>query len=967
MSIAPNRDAERLVDSGFIQGSAFSSASAISAGFAVYLSSLIETVTGIALRALESCCSYLGLCKGRADTLHASKKAELKPIPGIKVDPKSGDKLFLAPPPLPGLFAKRKDNVDGLKVASLFPSAKKPTQTQDLLELTTSDKVLAGSNLAQWGLVGAGLYGVSPTIVIPLSVLSSLGVEIATFCTLPKDASWLRKAMSIPFLAKILLTYNPWVARFLQVTSLFNLAQSAGSKIKTAWEQFSKDPVKSLKTGAVHLFNLASGVTFAAESAGLFKFESTVTHETNQPQPQKPCNPKNETDCQGPINRKIRICTAYSNRGPDGKKRQVISDLTSKIRQKYADMWGIEHVESTTSLVDGQCFNPIISKQENCTPQWNKIKFLRDWCEEPSNFGDEEISILMDDDAVITNFRVNPFKAFDQLRSGVNSSFVLATEGEGNRANPGAVNTGVMLLRKDGKGCEVIRRVWENRNTVHSLSDTGCPTFGLCTGGNFGPTQAAVDKVLWQDAPYLDKTVVTRVLSRDSTHPYRANIAFNTLNRGGCFTALQKDGSLSWPYDINKHDLRVNPEGRWQEGDWIGQTGGYPLYGQDLSQLEKCENDPSLSVEPIRLKKVQRMADAAERTLQKDPRILKKVVPHHVKIKKPESSTLFIPPIQPPDPKRKILFGAVYDNSGDPNREPISEFVNQNHKQYSDRHGMEHTIVTGNLVKGQCSQGFMKEQADCAPYWNKIARIREWLREPRESDVEEWYYYVDDDMLVMNMKVDPSKAIDELRGGRNTSFIIAEDVIDWQKWFFETSDPYLSVNTGAMIIRKDERSKKLIDAVWELRHHPVAKPSPECTNIGNCKFQEKSMQEQEAFTILLRDNPHLVGDVVTIVPPRDTQSSTRAHLAMNTFYRGGCLVKKNRAGQSEAFSYDSMDQAVNPDGAFKQGDWLTQAAGVPVWGKEVPRSKGSCLDDPSVLYGPLRLTKLQTLEKQVIR
>src|SRR5690606_20559271 len=145
--------------------------------------------------------------------------------------------------------------------------------------------------------------------------------------------------------------------------------------------------------------------------------------------------------------------------------------------------------------------------------------------------------------------------------------------------------------------------------------------------------------------------------------------------------------------------------------------------------------------------------------------------------------------------------------------------------------------------------------------WNKIARIRDWLHEPQSLDGEVWYIYGDDDMLVMNMKINPSKAIDQLRGRHDTSLIIARDVIDWQKWFFEESDPSLSINTGIMMIRKDARAKALFDAIWELRHHPVVSPSAECTNIGNCRLQEKSMQEQEALTILLRNNKHLIDDV----------------------------------------------------------------------------------------------------------
>lgn len=397
------------------------------------------------------------------------------------------------------------------------------------------------------------------------------------------------------------------------------------------------------------------------------------------------------------------------------------------------------------------------------------------------------------------------------------------------------------------------------------------------------------------------------------------------------------------PFNILTHDLAVNPDGIWHEGDWIGQTGGYPLYGQDLSHQppNACTDDPSIPIEAIRLKKVKQMVDAADKTVLIDPKSQHKA--------------------------REITFGAVYDNSGDPNRNQISDFVNENHKKYADQWGIKHQVISKGLVSGKCLTPHTWQAADCAPFWNKIQMFRGWLNEPKNPTVgEEWRYYADDDMLVMNRSIDPSKAIDQLRGGKDTSVIVAEDVINWQRWFFKDYNPHLSVNTGALIIRKDERARNLIEAIWNLRNLPVERPTTECPTIGMCKTQDRSMHEQEAMTRVLRDNPNLVDTAVTIVPPRDTSSSSRGHLAMNTFYRKGCFARILKGWPTQAFSYEGMDSAENPGGSFQKGDWLVQVAGVPVLGKDLPLTGGSCIDRYEVPESPVRLNKLKELSQHIV-
>lgn len=844
------------------------------------------------------------------------------------------------------------------------PAAAPSAPVEDPLHLSNADKMQAGTNLVQWGLIGASFFGAPASIVLPLSMVTGLGTEIAAFCALPKDASWLRYAMSIPVLSKMLINYNPWIGKLYQGVSFVNGAFSTAGKLLGAWTGWNKDPEKAKTAVGVHLFNLASSSAFAADSAGLISLKPQETQA--EPETESPTYQHlKETDLIGPRQRKIRLATVYSNNGPNAANRQKISDITTANHRKYAEKWNAEHDVVTHSLVDGQCKNPLNGETNNCSPYWNKIKYFKDWCAAPKQPGTEEWAIYADDDAVYTNFQVDPSHAIDQLRGNVDSSVILASEGNGARFNSGAVNTGVMIVRKDPGGCETIERIWENRNKLTSEEPT-CPTFGICKNQKNGDEQGATDKVLCSDATYLLKNTVTRIMARDASHPKRGHLAFNTVYRAGCFTTPSPDGSETGVYNIDIHDQKINPEGVWKEGDWIGQTAGYPLYGKVHPSAAKgtCSYDPKAPLEPIRIKKVEEMVQAAEKTLTVDPRPPMTITPWYAKADPEflEPSTDVIKPkeLQKDKPK-EITFGAVYDNSSDEKRNAMSEFVNQNHGRYAKKWGLKHEVVAKNLVAGKCltSEG---EAADCAPYWNKMQMLREWLAEPAKPGVEEWRIYADDDMLVTNLDIDPAKAIDALRNGKDTSFIVAEDVIDWQRWYFETSEPHKAVNTGLFIVRKDAHARQFVEEVWEQRHRPVNSPTKDCKNIGTCKFQDRTMQEQEAMAIVLRKRPSYVDSVVSVVAPRDKQSESRKHLALNTFYRHGCFMKK---GESHPFTYEGMDRSENPDGAFQKGDWLTQAAGVPVWGKDLPFTKGACIDKAGTQEGPVRLRKLQDLAQHI--
>lgn len=274
---------------------------------------------------------------------------------------------------------------------------------------------------------------------------------------------------------------------------------------------------------------------------------------------------------------------------------------------------------------------------------------------------------------------------------------------------------------------------------------------------------------------------------------------------------------------------------------------------------------------------------------------------------------------------RSITFGTTYIK-GNEVRDQLSKIINANHLEYAERWDLEHRVVDTSLVTNKCDYPLRRDNkvGDCAPYWNKVALLNEWLREPQKPHEEEWYVIADDDMPVTNMLIDPYTAIDLLRKGKDTSFIIARDVVPWKD-----KDPEISVNTGVMFVRKDQASKQLIEKLWEKRNIPTGSRSDVCQTLGTCQNQDV-LHEQEALAQIIKEDRSLLDRVITIVKPRDVYGPENKEIALNTFHRDGCFIRKQTGWHGEKFSY-SEDKNY-PEGKWKEGDWMGQTAGIPVTG-----------------------------------
>jgi hypothetical protein len=264
-TIQLNPQSEKITGGIFtLGGSAIGAISLLAAksiipiGIACQAIPIVGTIIGIALLVLGMYVFYHAWQKEQA-----SSQLLEKPIP-ISLSPSK-----------PSQNTGHLENLESAEPIAPIQNPEQPSNNELVIQnasqasaeestaLTSSDKLLTAGNLVQWALIGASYAGFAPTLIMPLSVMTSLGSEFASFWMLPKDASWLRKAMSIPVLSKIIINYNPWVAKLFQATSLYNIVESSVTKLRNAWNAFQNNQTGAIQSGATHLFNLASSVAFA--------------------------------------------------------------------------------------------------------------------------------------------------------------------------------------------------------------------------------------------------------------------------------------------------------------------------------------------------------------------------------------------------------------------------------------------------------------------------------------------------------------------------------------------------------------------------------------------------------------------------------------------------------------------------------------------------------------------------------
>lgn len=170
-----------------------------------------------------------------------------------------------------GVLSKETETVQKCPVSTAAAQEENP------FSLSSSDRWLAASNAVQWGIIAASLFGIDPSMTAPIATAANIAVGFAMYGMLPKNGSWLRQALSIPFIYQKVIGFHPVVKGLAQLHSLYTLAQRSRSMLSAAWSQRTSHPVDALKVGGVQLFNVSSGLVFAADQAGLIELSAKAT------------------------------------------------------------------------------------------------------------------------------------------------------------------------------------------------------------------------------------------------------------------------------------------------------------------------------------------------------------------------------------------------------------------------------------------------------------------------------------------------------------------------------------------------------------------------------------------------------------------------------------------------------------------------------------------------------------------
>lgn len=385
----------------------------------------------------------------------------------------------------------------------------------DPLALTNSEKRLAASNLIRWGLVGAGLCGMPASIIYPASVITNFATEAANGALNPKKDAFLQ--IILPIFSNILSDANPWVKGFIKAASLYNLGEYTLTKLTNVWNEYKTNSKGAIQAGAIHLFNLASGVIFAAENIGLFKFPTLPSEKSDSP-----CQPDSREKCI----REITIGTAYIN----DPLRDEQAKLVDANHKEYAEKWGLKHIViQDPSLIKDQCKDPrgilgfLGFQKGDCSSNWIKIAGIREWLKTPKNPDvQEEWQLVIDDATPITNQTINSNQVINTLREGNDASVILMKASRewpkismNQSTDPQTeMDKSIFLVRKDARAQDFFDQVWETRNMAHNEFDPYCPTFGMCEICPTSEEQEGTARV-FQNQPKLIGRVVATPKSGD--------------------------------------------------------------------------------------------------------------------------------------------------------------------------------------------------------------------------------------------------------------------------------------------------------------------------------------------------------------------------------------------------------------------------------------------------------------------
>lgn len=265
-------------------------------------------------------------------------------------------------------------------------------------------------------------------------------------------------------------------------------------------------------------------------------------------------------------------------------------------------------------------------------------------------------------------------------------------------------------------------------------------------------------------------------------------------------------------------------------------------------------------------------------------------------------------PIQPENSESFFVFSSY--TTDNPDRLNLSRKVAENHKWYCTAHGYDYQVFEENLAASS------DPNQHALPYWSKIAGFKKLLSDPKLSR-KKWFVWLDDDMVITNSKIkleDLTKKIAE-----KIELVVTED-------------PFYSLNTGFMLLKNDDKSRSLIQELWNMRFEIINKSSGH--SYANCPNQS-CLHEQQALKDILEITNYWK-PYVQIIPQRFLDG-----VGINTFLRGSHFdVVRNMF-----FNYDE-DPAIS---RWNFGDFMAQCTGLATKGrlpdsKEIVNLREHCID-----------------------
>jgi hypothetical protein len=241
--------------------------------------------------------------------------------------------------------------------------------------------------------------------------------------------------------------------------------------------------------------------------------------------------------------------------------------------------------------------------------------------------------------------------------------------------------------------------------------------------------------------------------------------------------------------------------------------------------------------------------------------------------------------------------------TGNPSRLEMSRKVRDNHIAYCQKHGYKYDVYEKNLADTGSSDSSL-------PYWSKIAGINRFLESGLRNG-SSWIVWMDDDEVILDGKIRMEQWIQD-HGGKDPNIHV-----------IVTEDSQMELNTGVLIVRNSDVSRKFFKELWEMRHLPSSRN--QAFSYSQCPAQS-CCHEQEAMIDLLKTRPEY-HEFVHIIPQTGADG-----IGINTFER----FNHYDGDRSDPWTkkYPMHLQYNDPDKSrCKSGDFACQCTGLATNGQ----------------------------------